>query len=151
MPIVNETVTTSLPIDAVFDYVANFENIVEWDPGVTAARKTSAAPAAVGTAYDLDLNYGGSEMQMTYTITEFDPPRLVVLEGDGARSGAVDRIAFTTVDNGTRIDYEADIRLKGLFRFAEPFLGSLFARVGEGARVGLDRRLSELTTPDDTA
>lgn len=150
MPIVKETVTTSLPIDAAFDYVANFENIVEWDPGVTAARKRSDAPAAVGTAYDLDLNYGGSDMAMTYTITEFDPPRLVVLEGDGSRSGAVDRIAFTAVGDGTRIDYEADIRLKGLFRLTEPFLGALFARVGEGAREGLDRRLSELATPDNT-
>jgi carbon monoxide dehydrogenase subunit G len=150
MPIVKETVTTSLPIDSAFDYVANFENIVEWDPGVNAARKRSDAPAAVGTAYDLDLEYGGSNMEMTYTITEFDPPRLVVLEGDGARSGAVDTIAFTAVEGGTRIDYEADIRLKGVFRLAEPFLGKLFTQVGEGARDGLDRRLSELATPGNT-
>jgi carbon monoxide dehydrogenase subunit G len=147
MPIVNETVTTSLPIEAAFDFVANFENIVEWDPGVTAARKESDAPAAVGAAYDLDLNYGGSDMQMTYTITEFDPPHLVVLEGDGSRSSAVDRIAFSVVEDGTRIDYEADIRLKGIFRLAEPFLGKLFATVGAGAKEGLDRRLAELATP----
>ena len=144
MPIVKETVNTSLPIEAAFDYVANFENIVEWDPGVTAARKTTDAPAGIGTAYDLDLNYGGSDMAMTYTITEFDAPRLVVLEGDGPRSGAVDRIAFTAVEDGTRIDYEADIRLKGLFRLTEPFLGKLFARVGEGARKGLDEQLGAL-------
>lgn len=144
MPIVTETVTTSLPIDAAFDYVANFENIVEWDPGVTSARRTSDAPAAVGTAYDLDLNYGGSDMEMTYIITELDPPRVVVLEGDGPRSKAVDRITFSAVEDGTRIDYEADIRLKGLLRLSEPFLGKLFARVGEGAREGLDRQLREL-------
>lgn len=144
MPTVKEAVTTTLPIEAAFDYVAEFENIVEWDPGVTAAHKTSETPAAVGVAYDLDLNYGGSDMAMTYTITEFDRPRLVVLEGDGVRARAVDRIEFTAVDGGTRIDYEADIRLKGLFRLSEPFLSSLFARVGDGAREGLDRRLREL-------
>ena len=81
---------------------------------------------------------------MTYAITEFDAPRLVVLEGDGDRSGAVDHIAFSEVEQGTRIDYVADIRLKGLFRLAEPFLGKLFARVGDGAREGLDRRLTDL-------
>ena len=144
MPIVRETVTTTLPIEATFDYVANFENIVEWDPGVVSARKSVDAPAGVGTAYDLDLNYGGSDMAMTYTITDFDAPRLVVLEGDGPRSEAVDRIAFSATEAGTRIDYEADIRLKGLFRVAEPFLGKLFDRVGDGAREGLDRRLAEL-------
>ncbi len=148
MPIVRETVTTSLPIEAAFDYVANFENIVEWDPGVTAARKSTDGATGVGTAYDLDLNYGGSDLEMTYTITEFNRPHLVVLEGDGPRSGAVDRIAFTAVDDGTRIDYEADIRLKGLFRLTEPFLGKLFARVGQGARQGLEQRLTELAATD---
>lgn len=145
MPIVKETVTTSLPIEAAFDYVANFENIAEWDPGVTGVRKMTDAPAGLGTAYDLDLNYGGSDLAMTYTITEFDAPRLVVLEGDGPRSSAIDWIAFTALDDGTRIDYEADIRLKGLLRLTEPFLGRLFARVGEGARAGLDKRLAELS------
>ena len=144
MPIVKETVTTSLPIQAAFDYVANFENIVEWDPGVMAARKVSDAPAGAGAAYDLDLNYGGSDMAMTYTITEYDSPRLVILEGSGPRAGAVDRIAFSETAEGTRVDYEADIRLKGLFRLTEPFLGKLFARVGEGARAGLDKRLAAL-------
>ena len=69
MPVITETVETDLPVEAAFDYVANFENIVEWDPGVTAVRKMSDGPAAVGTEYELDLNYGGSPLSMVYRIT----------------------------------------------------------------------------------
>jgi len=42
------------------------------------------------------------------------------------------------------VEYKADIRLKGLYRVAEPFLGKLFRKVGDGAREGLNRRLQEL-------
>ncbi|MGB5187386.1 MAG: hypothetical protein WBO84_09715, partial [Acidimicrobiia bacterium] len=73
-----------------------------------------------------------------------DPPRRVVLEGDGARSFAIDRISFLPTSKGTSVEYQADIRMKGIYRAAEPFLGKLFRRVGDGAREGMDRRLREL-------
>ena len=83
MPVITETVESDLHVEATFDYVANFENIVEWDPGVTAVRKVTDGDPAVGTEYDLDLQYGGSPLTMTYRITEWDPPRRVVLERAG--------------------------------------------------------------------
>ncbi len=148
MPVITETVETDLNVEAAFSYVASFENIVEWDPGVTAARKITDGPAAVGTEYDLSLSYGGSPLSMVYRITEWDPPRRVVLEGDGDRSFAVDRISFLPTAQGTSVEYQADIRMKGIYRLAEPFLGRLFRKIGDGAAEGLDRRLSELSAED---
>ena len=148
MPVITETVETDLPVEAAFDYVANFEHIVEWDPGVTAVRKTTDGPPSVGTEYDLDLSYGGSPISMVYRITEWDPPRRVVLEGDGDRTFAVDRISFLPSAQGTSVEYHADIRMKGIYRVAEPFLGKLFRKVGDGAVEGLDRRLRELSSEE---
>jgi carbon monoxide dehydrogenase subunit G len=148
MPVITETVETGLHVQEAFDYVANFENIVEWDPGVTAARKMSDGPAEVGTEYDLDLSYGGSPLSMVYRVTEWDPPRRVVLEGDGARSFAIDRISFQPTSEGTSVEYQADIRMKGVFRAVEPFLGKLFRKIGDGAAEGLDRRLRELAAEE---
>jgi carbon monoxide dehydrogenase subunit G len=144
MPVITETVETELHVEATFDYVANFENIVEWDPGVKAVRKVTDGEPGVGSEYDLDIQYGSSPLSMTYRITEWDPPRRIVLEGDGARSFAIDRISFLPTATGTSVEYEADIRLKGIYRAAEPFLGKLFRRVGDGAREGMDSRLREL-------
>jgi hypothetical protein len=148
MPVITETVETPLPVEAAFDYVANFEHIVEWDPGVTAVRKTTDGPPSVGSEYDLDLNYGGSPIFMTYRITEWDPPRRVVLEGDGDRTVAVDRISFSASAVGSSVEYQADIRMKGVYRVAEPFLGRLLRRIGEGAAEGLARRMHELSTEE---
>jgi len=149
MPVITETVETDLHVEAAFDYVADFENIVEWDPGVTAVRKTTEGLPAVGTEYDLDLSYGGSPITMTYRITEWDPPRRVVLEGDGDRTFAVDRISFLPLESGSSVEYQADIRMKGIYRVAEPFLGKLFRKIGDGAVAGLDQRLRELSTESD--
>ena len=148
MPVITETVETTLHVEAAFDYVANFENAEDWDPGVIAARKMTDGDAAVGTEYDLDIQYGSSPISMTYRITEWDPPRQVVLEGDGSRSHAIDRISFLPTADGTSIEYRADIRLKGFYRFAEPFLGKLFRRVGDGAREGMNSRLRELAAEE---
>jgi hypothetical protein len=150
MPVITETVETDLPTEQTFDYVANFENIVEWDPGVTAARKVTGEPAGVGTEYELDLEYGGSLLSMVYRITEWDPPRLVVLEGDGDRSFAIDRISFRPTSGGTAVEYQAEIKMKGVFLLAQPFLGKLFREIGEGARAGLDVRLRELAVKSET-
>jgi carbon monoxide dehydrogenase subunit G len=149
MPVITETVETDLHVEAAFDYVADFENIVEWDPGVTAVRKTTEGLPAVGTEYDLDLSYGGSPITMTYRITEWDPPRRVILEGDGDRTFAVDRISFLPLESGSSVEYQADIRMKGIYRVAEPFLGKLFRKIGDGAVAGLDQRLRELSTESD--
>lgn len=148
MPVITETVETDLSIQDTFDYVANFENIVEWDPGVTAARKVTPGEAGMGTEYALDLQYGGSPLSMVYRITEWERPHLVVLEGDGSRSFAVDRISLHATATTTVVEYQADIRMKGLFRLAQPFLGGLFRTIGTGAAQGLDDRLRALATHD---
>jgi len=144
MPVVSETVETKLGREHVFDYVANFETVEEWDPGVVSSRKLTEGPLDIGSRYEVIVQYGGAPQTMTYTVTELVRPELVVLEGNGRRTLAVDRISFAESAAGTSVEYEADIRLKGFFRAAEPFLGNLFASIGEGARNGLETRLKQL-------
>jgi hypothetical protein len=42
---------------------------------------------------------------------------------------------------GTRIDYTADIRLGGLMRLAQPFVGGAFAKIARDALDGMQRAL----------
>jgi carbon monoxide dehydrogenase subunit G len=78
---------------------------------------------------------------MEYRITEFDAPRRVVLTGTGPGVSAVDEIRFERAGAVTRIDYTADIRLGGLLRIAQPFLGAAFAKIGRDALDGMQRAL----------
>ena len=51
-------------------------------------------------------------------------------------------ITVAAGEHGTRVVYEADLRLKGIYRVAEPFLGSTVERMGDAALDGLVERLS---------
>ena len=74
---------------------------------------------------------------MTYVTTEYRRPHRVVLRGEGPRVKAVDTIEFAAVPGGTRITYEADLRLTGLAILAAPFLGGAFNQMGKAALAGM--------------
>lgn len=138
----HERIETTLPIEAAFDYVADFANAHEWDPGVAMARRIDHGPLAVGARFDLGVWMGGRVAPMEYRITELDRPRRVVLVGTGSNVDAVDDIRFERSGDETVIDYTADIRLGGLPRLVQPFLGKAFAKIARDAAGGMERTLA---------
>jgi NAD(P)-dependent dehydrogenase (short-subunit alcohol dehydrogenase family) len=137
----HERIETAMPIDAAFDYVADFANAQEWDPGVAFARRLDDGPIGPGTRYELGVRMGGRVAPMEYRITVFDRPTRVVLAGTGSNVEAVDDIRFERTAGGTAIDYTADIGLGGLLRLAQPFLGRAFERIGREAAAGMAQTL----------
>ena len=83
----------------------------------------------------------GRVAPMDYRITVFEPSRQVVLAGVGSGVEAVDDIRFEATSTGTRIDYRADIQLRGVLRLVAPFAGGAFARIARDARDGMQRTL----------
>jgi carbon monoxide dehydrogenase subunit G len=139
-----ETAATTLPRETAFEYIGDFANVDQWDPGVVSATKSGSGEAAVGASYDLVLSFGGQQLEMRYTITELVPGHRVALEGTGSRVRAFDVIEFNEYDDGTRITYTADIGLTGVARLFEPFMKGRLAKVGEDAGNGMRRWLVEL-------
>ena len=56
---------------------------------------------------------------------------------------AIDEISFERSAGGTIVDYTADIRLGGVLRLIQPFLGGAFANLGRNAVEGMQRELDE--------
>ena len=138
----NEHIDTTLPIEAAFDYIADFANSQEWDPGVERAARLGAGPIGVGARYRLGVRIGSRVAPMDYETTVFERPHRVVLVGSGSNVSAVDEIRFEPAGSGTRIDYTADIRLGGILRFVQPFLGGAFATLARNAADGMRRTLA---------
>lgn len=142
MTTLREQIATTLPREAVFDYIADFQSAAEWDPGVAHARRLDAGPLRVGSSYELGVRMGGRVARMTYRITVLERPSRVVLEGEGSNVHAVDDIRFLPATAGTIVDYHADIRLQGWMRLLRPFLGGAIARIGRDAADGMTRTLA---------
>jgi carbon monoxide dehydrogenase subunit G len=141
MAVLREQIDTALELDDAFAFVADFANAAQWDPGVAASEALDGGPLRVGARYLLGVRMGGRVAPMTYTITQLDPPRRVVLAGEGAGVRAIDDISFEATGSGTRISYVADIRLTGVLRLLAPFAGASFRRIAADARGGMQRAL----------
>ncbi len=139
----HEQIITPLPIDDTFAFVADFANSMLWDPGVASSERIDSGPLGVGARYQLGVRMSGRVAPMEYRISVFEAPRRVVLLGEGSGVSAVDDIRFEPNGTGTRIDYTADIRLGGLLRLAQPFLGGTFRKIASDALEGMQRALDE--------
>lgn len=140
----HETFETTLSADKAFAFVADFSNSARWDPGVASSEALTDGPVRVGSAYKLGVRLGSRVAPMEYRITTLDPGRRVVLEGKGSGVEATDDIRFEAIATGTRVDYMADIRLRGWLRLAAPFAGRAFASVARNARAGMLKTLEEM-------
>jgi carbon monoxide dehydrogenase subunit G len=133
---IHETVASPRPPEDVFAYVSDFTTVAEWDPGILTSERTSGEGGA-GTTYAVVADFRGREVPMTYEVVELRPPERIVLHGSGSAVDAVDTIEFFADGAGTRVVYNAEFRMKGLFRFAEPFMRGMFDALGKKAIDGL--------------
>jgi carbon monoxide dehydrogenase subunit G len=131
------------PAEATFAYLADFANAAEWDPGIVEARRVTPAPTAVGSRFEVIAVFRERRQRFEYVVTEYEEGRRIALRGEGEKALSDDVITVAPGDRGARVGYEADLRLKGLYRVAEPFLGSAVERMGDAALDGLAARLAE--------
>lgn len=139
----HETRLIDCPINEVFEYTADFDNIENWDPGVSSSTRLDEGPVGVGSRFELDVSFGASRIPMTYEITEYEPQRRVVLVAKGEKIEAVDDIRFEERGGKTMVDYTADLKFHNYVKYLAPFLGAIFKKVGERAVDGLKKALEQ--------
>ena len=136
------TVQTPRDPERAFDYMANFDNTREWDPGVQSAERSTHGPLGIGTRFRLDFKVGPATTELVYEITEFDPPRALTLVADNGWLISHDRIAVDATAAGSAIAYDATLTLKGPLRLADRLLAAGFRRAADKALAGLRRELA---------
>lgn len=142
-----EKITTPTPIDVAFEYTADFDNIEDWDPGVAESSRIGEAEVGLGAQFDVVATFKSRRIPMVYTITEYDPPRRVVLLGKSDVLTAVDEIVFSEEERGTAITYTADLRFRGIAAWFVPFMRKALTQIGVDAVAGLERALLSRTAP----
>jgi len=82
-------VVAGKPLDAVFDYLADFTTTTDWDPG-TVVTVNQHGDGGVGTTYLNTSTFLGRRTQLTYTVREFVPGERIRLRGENKTVTAVD-------------------------------------------------------------
>ena len=126
----------------VFTYLSDFSSTQEWDPGVVEAERLGEAPIDLGSEFRLLAEFMGRKTPLTYRIVEYDPPRALTFLGENGTVTSRDRITFEKAGRGTRVTYDADLRLKGALRVVDPLLRIAFTQTGDRALKGLNAVLA---------
>ncbi len=131
------TIDVPKPLEETFDYLSDFSNTREWDPGVVEAEPLVPGPPDVGSLYRVVAAFLGRRVELRYEVTEFEPPKRLVLEAHSSTVYSHDEIRFEPIREGTRVTYDAQLELKGLLALGDPILARIFRSVGDKAVDGL--------------
>lgn len=118
---VERTFTVSRPIEDVFDYLSDFENTNEWDPGTIETRRTSG-DGGLGTVYANTSEFAGRRTELTYETVGFDRPTFFSARGKNKTATATDSMTFTRDGARTQIHYRADFQFHGVVKVFAPLV-----------------------------
>lgn len=118
---VERTFTVSRSIEDVFDYLSDFENTNEWDPGTIHTRRTGG-DGGIGTTYENRSKFAGRETELTYETIGFDRPTFFSARGTNQTASATDTMTFTRDGDRTQIHYRADFDFRGFAKYVAPLV-----------------------------
>ena len=111
----------SRPIEDVFDYLSDFENTNEWDPGTIETRRTGG-DGGIGTTYANTSTFAGRRTELTYETVGFDRPTFFSARGRNKTATATDTLTFTRDGARTQIHYRADFQFHGVVKLVAPWV-----------------------------
>lgn len=134
-------VRTDRPADEVFPYLADLRNFAEWDPGVRRVAQVEGDGAGPDAVFDVTVAGVGRDLTLRYRTVEYAPPRSLLVLAESTLFTSEDRITVEAEDGGCVVTYDADLRLNGVLRLADPGLRLVFGRIGDRAAAGLRQAL----------
>jgi len=135
------SIETQWTQDEAFVYLTDFSTSVEWDPRVVEAERLGTGAVGQGAEFRLVAELLGRKTPLTYRVVKYEPPGAVTFVAENPTVISRDRVTFETIATGTRVTYDAHLRLKGLLRLGDPLLALAFNRIGNQALAGLRRVL----------
>ena len=123
------TVVIERPIEEVFAFVTDPDNVSLWQSTSLATEKTSEGPVGVGTTFRDTSKFLGRRIESDYEVTENEPPnRQCMRITSGPIPGSGCYLLEPTDGGSTRFtqNFEADVG--GFFRLAEPLVGRAIRR-----------------------
>ena len=135
------TILTPKPAEEVYDYMADFRSVEQWDKTVTEAKLIGNQQPGKGARFKVTFKLAGRENTFEYETIEAERPHRLLLRAESGTVISLDEVTVREVAQGTELTYDAKLEPKGIAKVADPALGLLFKRLGDNAAKGLAREL----------
>lgn len=131
------SISSPMPPDEAFTYMAELRNFAEWDPGVTGVEQVEGDGPGPDAVFDVTVKGVPKDLVLRYRTTSYEPTTKVVARAESRLLTSLDTITVAPDGDGSIVTYDAELTLKGLLGLADPVLGLAFQRIGGRAATGL--------------
>jgi carbon monoxide dehydrogenase subunit G len=123
MPWFENTVMIQRPVEDVFAFLADFENVPKWNYAIVETRKVSPGPVGVGTTYRQTRSVP-SRSEEAFEVTAFESNRRLEIQGQIGPFRA--RISYLLEPAGTdtKVRNAVDLEFSGLSNLIAPLATS---------------------------
>ena len=107
------------PIEEVFGFLSDFENIPKWNYAILQTHKVSQGPVGVGTIYQ-QIRSVPSRSEERFEVTAYNPPRQLEIQGQLGPFPSRLAYALDATPEGTRVTNTVELELRGSGRLLGP-------------------------------
>ena len=140
---VSRTFTVSAPPGVVIDYLKDFSNAEEWDPGTQRCTRNESGPPVVGATWHNVSKIMGVSTELTYTLEDLTDTRLVFV-GENKTATSTDTISVEPATEGSEITYRADLTMHGAAALFSPAMKLVFEKLAGEVKQQLTQVLNAL-------
>jgi carbon monoxide dehydrogenase subunit G len=144
MPTVSRQFSVKPPPTQVLEYLKDFENAEEWDPGTQTCTRKSGGQVAEGATWHNVSKIFGVTAELTYTLKELTESQLVFV-GENKSSTSRDVITVDPAGTGSRLTYRADLTMKGAAKVLNPVMKIVFEKLANDTEKQMTAVLNGLT------
>ena len=144
---IRESIEISRSPEDVFAYIDDLATHGEWQEQVVNAKVDGGDPTRVGTRSTETRKIGGREQQMTYEVTEHNPPQVFAFRGVDGSVRANGRATIEPLDGGarSRVTLDLDFEGHGMGKLLLPLVRSQAAKQVPKDQARLKERLESGT------
>lgn len=144
MPSVSRTFTVTAAPKQVLDYLKDFANAEEWDPGTQTCTRIDDGPVTIGSSWRNVSKIVGVTAELKYVLRELTESRLV-FEGTNKSATSTDTIVVTPAQGGAQLDYRADLEMHGPAKLMSPAMKLVFEKLAGDTETQMTKVLNSLS------
>jgi len=136
------TVTIRRPVEDVFAFLADFENVPRWNHAIESTTKTSPGPVGVGSTFR-QIRSEPKRSEEGFEVTVFEPTNRLAIDGEIGPFHARAEYLLEPIEGATRLTNAVELEpSSAVSKLLAPFAGSRI-RTAVAENLGVLKRLLE--------
>lgn len=110
------------PIEKIFAFLSNFENLPKWNYAVIKTKQTSNGPVHTGTEYWQEREFLGRKIIDTFKVTEYESNKKVAVKSTSGPFPFKLLYIFESFGETTKVTNFVELEARGIFRILTKFI-----------------------------